>query len=394
MADQEGTIVNPSGNDSHSVESAAQDFTAMLTEEGRHDRRQARREDGKFASQSPEGSDDAGEGESGEPKRQPRKRERERPAEDQGDDAEADPILDGAPEGKPEDKGEGDDDGAEDEDQGEDDDTEDDDEEEDGDDDPLDAEHEITVNGEKLKVSVREALAGYMKDSDYRQGTERNAREYEEIQEFAKGTVETRQRTDTALNEALALIEALQPSKEDWDAMEQNNPQAYIAAQKHWAGLLDKAKGILATKNQLSSDQQAETVQQRRNYLRLQDQKLVEKFPALRDEKTANSFRQNIMEYGRKAGYSDEELINGAVDHRDLITLYKAAQFDKIRDSKAAAGRRAGQKAPKPSAETRANSRNSGRSANRTALREADRRLQRTGSVQDAAAAFAELVRD
>lgn len=392
MSSGTGEVVNPldPGNDSHSVETAAEDFTAMLREEGQPAPRPKRER--APAAPSPEKSDNADERGDGQTERQPPKGEREEPADEPDQTDESDPILDDTPEAKPaeEDKGEDDEDGPDDEDDEESDEDED-DEESDNPDAFLDKEFEVTVNGEKLKVTGREALAGYQKDADYRQGTERNAREYEEIQNYAKETVEVRQRTDTTLTQAMALIEALQPSKEDWDALERDNPQGYISAQKHWAGLIEKAQGIAAAKERLSADQVAQTEAEQARYAEQEERELIKKFPALRDEKKADAFRSSIFEYGRKAGWTDKELVAGAIDHRTLITLYKAAQYDKIRDTKAAAGKKASSKAPKNSAENRA--RPPSRNTSKNARREADRRLQRTGSLQDAAASFAELVR-
>jgi hypothetical protein len=381
MSTGSGEVVNSNpldaGNDSHSVESAAADFSAMLETEANPPRRQRE----KPAARSPEApaSDDAGEPDSGQSERQPTE---EREAGD-----EADGILEEAPEADAEDD-------AEDQDQDDtegDDDTDEDGEDDEGDD-PLDAEHEIEVNGETLKVTVKEALAGYMKEADYRQGTERNAREYEEIQTYAAETVEARQRADTVLKEGLALIQALQPSQEDWDAMERTDPQGFIKAQKHWAGLVQNARDIVAAQNALATDNAVATDRTSADYHRKQEQALVKALPALKDEKRATAFRASIMEYGRKAGYSDEELIKGAVDHRDLITLYKAARYDQLQASKAAAGKKGAAKGPKNSAENRVRVPNGGKPRN--AGRSADRRLRNSGSVQDAAASFTEMLRN
>lgn len=386
MADGNGSIVNPAGNEGHSVESAAADFTAMLAEEGRGVGRPPKREDEDEAParRSPAPADAADSPDAGQSRRQPRG-EREDGEEGEGDDPLRDDLLDG--EADQEDDQDGEDD-PETDDQDDDQDGEDDDQEGD----PLDDEYEVKVNGEVQKVKLRDALASYQMETDYRQKTERNAREYEEIQDYAKQTVQTRVRTDATLQQALDLISALQPSQEDWNAMKAGNPQAYIAAQEHWNGLLEKARGIHAAREALLADQTAENERATQKYLADQERELLSKMPMLRDEKKLNSFRQTVMAYGTKAGYSEDELIQGATDHRALMTLYKAAMYDRLRDNQSAAGKRASAAAPKNSAEGRPKSRPT-RNGNRNAARNAERRLQRTGSVQDAASAFAEMLR-
>jgi hypothetical protein len=390
MSDGIGSVVNPAtGNEGHSVETAAADFSAMLAEEGRHDRRPRREDDGKPARQSPAEADAAAPREAGQSRRQPPEGERGG-GEESDDGRERDPILEAEGE-EPEDKGSDDDEPDENDDENEGDEAEDDDEGE-GEPDPfLDAKHKVTVNGEELEVSGREALAGYMKEADYRQGTERNAREYAEIEGFAQETVAMRHQAATAQQTALDLIAALQPDQEHWDAMKRENPQAYIQAQEHWNQILEKARGLAASRNQLAEDQSAEAIRAKNKWLENQDRELLTKFPALRDEKKANSFRAVVRDYAAKVGYSPEELAEGGGDHRSLITLYKAGMYDRLLANQKAAGRKAQGNTPKPSAEGRA--RSPGRSPNRNAARNADRRLAQRGDLQSAADSFAAMIR-
>jgi hypothetical protein len=386
MADGNGSIVNPAGNEGHSVETAADDFTAMLAEEGKGVGRPRRREDEEgTARQSPASADAAGSPDAGQSRRQP-SGERGDGEEGEGDDPLRDDLLDGDPDQ------EGDDPEADDPEADDQDDDDQDDEDDDQPEDELDAEYEVKVNGEVQKVKLRDALASYQMEADYRQKTERNAREYDEIQDYAKETVQTRLRTDNTLQAALDLIGTLQPTQEDWAAMKAANPQAYIEAQEHWNGLLEKARAINAAREALFADQARENERAVQRYLETQERELLTKMPMLRDEKKANSFRQTVMAYGKSAGYSDEELEQGATDHRAQITLYKAAMYDRLRENQKAAGKKASAGAPKNSAEGRPKPRPP-RNGNRNAVRNADRRLQRTGSVQDAAASFAEMIR-
>lgn len=389
MSDGIAPAVNPAtGNEGHSVETAAEDFTAFLADEGKAERPRRREKEEKPARQSPAPADAAATREAGQSERQP-SGEREG-GEDDDAGSDRDPVLDDGPlpEGEDDAEDKGDDEDGEDDQEGD-----DDQDDEDGDDadDPLDTEHEVKVNGETKKVTVREALASFQMEADYRQKTERNSREYEEIQDFAKGTVETRARTDATLLQAQDLIESLQIPQADWDALEASNPQGFIAAKKQWDGLLEKARGIHAARVQLAADAQAEQEQALQRFYAETERKLLQEYPALRDEKKANSFRQSVMAYGKSAGYSEQELIDGAVDARALITLYKAAMYDRTRASAKAAGKKATQAAPKNSAENRPQGPN--RNESRKTRRAADRRLQQSGTLRDAAASFEAMIR-
>jgi hypothetical protein len=374
---------NPLSQESNpnSVETAAADFSAMLENEGAPEPKRPQRE--KPAARSPEESDDTG----ARTERQPRG---ERTGADEADDGndDADPILDQTtPEGD-EDQGNEDDDEADDQDDDQD------DADEDDDDAPeekiLQAKIKIQVNGEESEVTVQEARDGYMRQADYSQGTERNAREYEEVVAYAEETVTARHRAETTLQTAEALILALQPSAEDWAALKAGDPAKYIAAQEHWNGLQAKAQEILQQRQALAQDGQKDTQTRTAKYFQEQERKLLGALPALKNPKMAERFRADVMAYGLKAGYSEEELRTGAVDHRDLVTLYKAAQYDRIRAGKSAAGKQPANKSPKaPEGKPPARDR-----SNRNASRRADRNLARSGSVHDAADAFAAMIRD
>jgi hypothetical protein len=376
---------NPLSQESNpnSVETAAADFSAMLADEGAPAPKRRERDE-KPAARSPAPADDTG----ARTERQPS--EERTGADDEADDGNdaADPILDDTPPDGEDDQDNEDGDEADDQDDADD---QDEDEEDDQPEDKiLQAKVKIQVNGVESEVTVQEARDGYMRQADYTQGTERNAREYEEVVSYATETVQARQRADQTLEAANALIEALQPSKEDWDALRAGDPKAYIAAQEHWNGLQEKARQILASKQQLAQDGQKDTTTRTAKYYQDQEAALLKAVPALRNEKKAEAFRATIKEYGLKAGYTEEELIKGAVDHRDLLTLYKAAQYDKTRASISAAGKRAGKSEPKAAPTGRPRVPNKARNAGRNA----DRRLARTGSVHDAAESFAAMIRD
>lgn len=374
------------GSDPHSVETAAADFSAMLTVEDAPERPRREREKPAARSPEPEGADDTAE----RPESQPPKGERREPGEGQDDRRERagrDPILDAAEPGDGEDDPDGEGDDLDDQDNPDD---QDDDPDGEGDD-FLDAKHKIQVNGQEVEISGRDALAGYMRQADYTAGTERNAREYEEIQSFADETVTHRQEAVAKLDEAVALIAALQPSDEDWATLKANNPQGYIAAQEHWNGLVAKARKAIEDRNALAGQSEIASTRKDAKYFKDQERQLHAKLPALTDPKKAEGFRNAVMEYGLANGYTEAELVEGATDHRDLITLYKAAMYDKSRKSIADAGRRAGGKAPKPAGDGRA--RVPGKGGRGNPGRAADRRLARTGSLGDAADAFADMIR-
>lgn len=366
--------VNPldPGNDANSVESAATSFDKL------------------FSDQEPDyfEDEDPSTGQPGRSKNKapsPRPSERKAPDPDTDDNGEADeedefkdPILDDTPKKE----GEEDEDGDEDEDA---------DEEGDDDDDgeiDLNKKVTVTVDGEELEVPLSEVIAGYTKDADYRQKTAALAADREEFQEFAVEVYQNSKVYTEKLQGWIDMTEALKPTQADWDSLKHSNPNLYIQTKEQWDAIEGKISEAKSEKAKAEGVQNALQARQYADWVEAENNKLVEKIPALRNPKKAAAFRQAIMAYGKATGYTKEELSQGAVDHRDIMTLYKASRYDEIMASRKS-GQRPAKGAPRVSEASSQPRSVSKRSTDaRKNLRNADRRLERSGSVDDAAMAF------
>ena len=383
------------GSDATGTESAAQDFTDFLKEEEKPDpqSRPARRENAEKRARKAE-SDGAGDGESQGRERQPkgeRSESRQREDEDPEQDPLHDPILDGD---APEDDDKSDDDET---------DTEEGDEpdegEDEGDEDDEDPEREITVNGEKISVKQSELEASYSREADYRQKTEAHARDVEQVHEFAGALSQRRTQLDATVQMAEDLIAAILPEEKDWAALKQNNPQAFIAAQEQWQGFIQKANALKAARDEANGHEGEEKGVAYNRYVKAENAKLFEKVPQLRNPKVQQQFSNVIFGYGKKMGYTPDELAKGLVNHRDVMTAYYAAKYLEIQESRKAKSKQAARKGPRQSEGNSAprtvqsqRGRNNSERMNRQ--RNADRELQRTGSVQSASQAFAAMFKD
>jgi hypothetical protein len=372
VGENEVALSNPldAGNNANSVESAASGFDRIFgdvepTEANREPREpkpKAKRSD------PPEGDgrDPAHEDDDGQGPSDP-------------SDLLDDPILDGSADPDPDDE--------EDE---KDPDAEDDDEDEG---DEFDREFDVTVAGKVEKVPLKELISGYSREADYRRKTASLAEERREVEEFAVETVEQRRTHDAAIVEWQERLKALEPSQEDWDAIEKSDPATALQLRKQWEGLGKLSEAAKAERQRLA-DQEA-ALQQREyvKYVRSEDQKLFEAVPALANPKRAQEFRATVLSYGEKAGYSKEELLAGAVDHRAVITLYKAARFDQIQAARKGTGKKGGAPKPNPGNSRPRNISRANGAGNERQVRDAEKRLARSGSVEDAALMFTNLIR-
>lgn len=372
MSNTDTGNVNPLdlGNDPNSVESAAADFDKFLQAEI-----QPRKERNNRSRPS-----------------EPQPKADEAPDTDTDDDGKAhedadddrDPILDNVPDDEDDDKDKKD----EDADDGQPDDEEDDDADED---ELWDREIELEVNGEPAKLKVSELAAGYMKDADYRQKTARLTEERTEVEEYAAEVVQERTHYQSTLQTWIDMTAALMPSQEDWAALEKADPNLFIQTQRQWSAVISKVEEAKALQTEISEREAAQAERNRKAFIEKEDEALRLKVPALANPKKAKAFSDVIMSYAKEVGYTPQELAENAIDHRNVLTLYKAAKYDEIQRS-----RKAGQRPPKKApAQVPSNTPRSigKRPNNNRALRNADRRAAETGSVGDAALAFTQMLR-
>lgn len=389
------------GSDSDgSADGAARSFTEFLENEddGASERR---RSNPKAQRREAPRQTDGAEGDEGQPpKRQPPKRERQE-AQDDNDDADDplhDPILDNRPD--PKRKGQEDEDGEDgdnDADDGDDDTDEGDDGDEgDEDDDP---EHEVTIRGVPTKVKQSELVQGYLREADYRQKTTALSQD-RQVVEQAYGVANQRVETlDAVIQTYQDLINAVMPSQQEWEALKAKDPNAYIQAQEQWGGFLGKMEQAKAHREALAGTKTQEESRRNSEYMRAENAKLLERLPQLQDQKIARSFANTIFGYGKKMGYSEDEMKAGLVNHRDVMTAYYAARYLELQESRQANRKQANKAKPRQSEGTsqpRTPQTRQGRriSANRSEQRRADRELQRTGSQASAAAAFSAMFRE
>lgn len=398
IANANPSVSHTLGSDATGTGSPAESFTEFLENEerekteGRANRQERRAATRERQREAPgDGADDNGEGRDPEP-RQPK---RERSKAESEDDPLHDPVLDGDP---PESDEEGEDGDDEDGDDADPDDAEDDgaDGDDEGDEDP---EHDVTVNGVVSKVKLSELVAGYSREADYRQKTTALSEERAEFETFAGQTAERAQRYDQGIKIYQDLIAAVMPSQEEWDALEQSNPTAFIAAQKQWGDFLTKVETSKADRERIAAEKAEFDTQENNKYIRRENSELLRKVPQLSDPKARKAFTDTVLGYTSKMGYTKEEVAAGLINHRDVMTAYYAGRYLQIMESRKANQKSAKAKAPRAS-EGNSNPRPvqtaKGRQQARRGqeLRNADRDLARTGTQQSAAKAFSALFAD
>jgi hypothetical protein len=294
--------------------------------------------------------------------------------DDEGDDDDENGLSETHEDGEPGEDGE--DEGGEDDEGG-------DEVVEDSSDLPLGSKVRVTVDGEPVEVTVKEALEGYIRTQTFH-------KRLNEVNE-AKKTVEKEQGEVTQargvyadmLQTLASQLDALTPPEPEWDKEFAADPVGAIQKQRLWDKFKEQRYAVDQERKRVDAETQHENTKKLSQYVESERKLLAEKNPQWTDptngQKNWERDRAAMDKTARACGFTDAE-INNILDHRMISILHKAAQYDRIRAAKPQPVINNGKKPTRPG------SGNIG-TGQRGMSREANR-LARTGSISDATALF------
>lgn len=195
--------------------------------------------------------------------------------------------------------------------------------------------HKIKVDGEEVEVTLAELQAGYQKDRDYRQKTEKLAREREAFHETAREVAQTYQRESAALSGYLREITNLVVGELNSPELAQlrvEDPAEWIARREEINQRLQRLDLIRQAAahqyDHVQTLQSQEQAQALARGLQEEQRKLQEKIPDWSDE-----LKTNLAKYlVESSGFSLEE-VSQAYDHRLIVLAEKARKYDLAQQS-------------------------------------------------------------
>lgn len=247
----------------------------------------------------------------------------------------------------------------------------------------------VEIDGKTVKLTKAQIAENYkngMRQADYTQKTMQAAevrkaadaevaKARQERSEYAQKLHNYAIQMDGGIAEQAALL-----TQELLDA----DPVQYLSIErtlKQRQANLGQAQQELQRINQIHQQEQAET---QRSYLATQREQLLAKLPEWSDPKKAAADQESIKVYLSKQGFEPGEM--GAIsDHRQVILARKAMQYDALIER---AGKAVKKVAALPAKVERSGNAETSKPDGRI---ESLKRLGRTGSIEDAAAAFGQF---
>ena len=246
----------------------------------------------------------------------------------------------------------------------------------------------VKAAGEEKEVTLDELKKSYQLGSDYTKKTQEVAEQRKVIEQEAKAILEARQVRDDYAQKLQAVEQFLvgnNDSPEDLSAMKENDPIGYAVKVAEMTEKKEQLQAVQSERHRLAEEQNAVRADQMQKFVAEEAQKLTQSLPEFSDKAKGEQIRNSIRNYGKKVGFTDEEL-SQVYDSRHVLVLHKAAQYDKLMAGKAGVKKKVAN-APKT---IKGGAKVKQTVTDRT--KKQQNRLLQTGDARDAAALFENFI--
>ncbi len=171
----------------------------------------------------------------------------------------------------------------------------------------------------------------------------------------------------------------------DWEALKAEDPYQYMIKKDEYRDAQERVNNIVAEQQAVQQEQARQAQQARAHFVQQEYTRLIEALPEWGDNKS--TIRKDIQEYASSVGFRPEE-INQLADHRSILVIKKAMEYDKL-TTKVAPKKKAVKKVPKVQKSGRGNSKEDVAAEK---AKEKRARLKKSGKQDDAASLFYDML--
>ena len=253
-----------------------------------------------------------------------------------------------------------------------------------------DPSYTIKVDGEEYEVNLEELKAGYQRQSDYTRKSQALAEGRKENEAIQSERIRLEQERQMYAN-GLQMLKEQQSAKlqefkgVDWENLKEEDPYAYMLKKDEYRDAQDKARNAAQQQQIVQQQQQQQEAQSRATFVQDQYSQLVNALPEWGNKES--TVKEDIRKFAISSGYAPEE-VDQLADHRSVLILKKAMEFDKL-TKKVAPKKKAIKKVPKVQKSGRGKVKSEA-ADDKTKKKRA--RLRKSGHQDDAASVFYDML--
>ena len=244
----------------------------------------------------------------------------------------------------------------------------------------------VKANGEEKDVTLNELVEGYQKGSDYTKKSQELATQRKAVEAEAHAVNEAMQMREQyaqRLGQVQKLLEQDSNDGTNLEELRENDPIQYAIKVAEKTENNKKLQILAQEQNKLAQVQQNQFAQHKAKMIAHESEMLTDKVKEFSDPKKSEQVKKDIREFGKSVGFSDEEL-SQVYDHRHVIVMQKAAQWDKLQKANPGVTKKLS-KAPKMS-------KKGNKFAKTDVYQKQKKRLQGSGSIEDATELFKNFI--
>jgi hypothetical protein len=253
-----------------------------------------------------------------------------------------------------------------------------------------DLKYTIKVDGEEFEVGIDELKNGYQRQADYTRKSQALAEQRKETEQIQSERMQLEQDRQMYAN-GLQMLQEQQAAKlkdfdsVDWEALKAEDPYQYMIKKDEYRDAQERVNNIVAEQQAVQQEQARQAQQARAHFVQQEYTRLINALPEWGDNKS--TIRKDIQEYASSVGFRPEE-INQLADHRSILVIKKAMEYDKL-TTKVAPKKKAVKKVPKVQKSGRGNSKEDVAAEK---AKEKRARLKKSGKQDDAASLFYDML--
>lgn len=242
------------------------------------------------------------------------------------------------------------------------------------------------IDGKPGILSGKDLLAGTIRLKTFHQRLDNLNKGKKIVQEEAAKLLNDRKQVLEMINSYGEAISALVPKEPDWDKLYADDPKGAREMQRNYEGLQKTLSNLFAARQKILADAAADATRQTTQFAADEQEKFEAANPVwLTDPARKQKDLVAMVKTGLAMGFTPEE-IDATYDSRMLTTLLKASKYDRIVASRPRPDRR-GKTPVNPGGGPRS------RGTAPRGIASASRKLAQTGSVEDAASVFRNIIK-
>ena len=239
----------------------------------------------------------------------------------------------------------------------------------------------VNVDGQRAEVSLQEALNGYVRSETFHRRLNQLQEVSQTIERERAELTQGRQYYADMIPALMQQLYSLQPQEPDWDKLYAEDATSAAQLERQWRSYREKVQALAQEHQRTVAEQQREQARQQAIFEDAQRRQLSQWVPEWTDNKRWDRDRKSMIRTAQAVGYSEAELGELRDARPTMILLWASRYLELMRNKPKPA--RTQQGALRPGAISQ-------RGAAPNGLGRAEKRLQRSGSVRDAARAFEE----